>query len=170
MLCWILAGAAACGQGVSKPPLQHFICHTGFTAEQCQLRMTILRKVLDRYHSDRLGQWDWVLVRTNDWRALLSGRGFDTASPAFTYLPRNETFFDEALTIRDSVRGVELTKLWRMSVEDLLDKAVRHELGHALCRETDELKARLLEDEFRFGAPVVCKGRKSKVRETERID
>ena len=97
-----------------KAQAQHFVCHTGFTLAQCQSRMRILRRVLNRYHADELGEWSWVLVRTTDWEELLSVRGFDARTPAFTYLPANETFFDDALTTSDSIRGLQLTMFWQM--------------------------------------------------------
>jgi hypothetical protein len=140
-------------------PVQHFVCHTGFTAEQCQSRMVILRGALDRYHAEQLGEWSWVLVRTADWKQILSIRGFDSRSPAFTYLPANETFFDDALTTRDSIRGMELTQIWNTSVEELLDKAVRHELAHAFCREKAEGETGLLEERLRTGRSLTCKPR-----------
>ena len=110
----------------------------------------------NRYHADELGEWSWVLVRTTDWEELLSVRGFDAGTPAFTYLPANETFFDDALTTGDSIRGFQLTMIWQMPIEELLDKAVRHELAHAFCREKDEFKARVLEDRFRVRTPLAC--------------
>jgi hypothetical protein len=124
--------------------------------------MAVLKNVLDRYGADRLGEWSWVLVRTSDWRAILSIRGFDAGSPAFTYLPGNETFFDDALTMQESIRGMELTQLWQMPIEELLDKAVRHELAHAFCKEKDEFRARIIEEQFRSSSPVACKSIKNK--------
>ena len=156
-LCWLMPLAMAYGQRNRGTETQHFVCHTGFSAERCRAEMAILKGVLDRYGADRLGEWSWVLVRTNDWKAVLSIRGFDTGSPAFTYLPGKETFFDEALTTRDSIRGLELTQLWQMSIDELLDKAVRHELAHAFCKEKDEFRARVLEERLRYRTPVSCK-------------
>jgi hypothetical protein len=66
--------------------------------------MLILRRVLNGYHADELGEWSSVLVRTREWEQILSIRGFDTGSPAFTYLPARETFFDDALTQAESIR------------------------------------------------------------------
>jgi hypothetical protein len=166
MLFWSLVGMTVHGQASDKPVTQHFVCHKGFTVDECRLRMAVLKKVLDRYHADRLGEWNWVLVRTTDWRAILSVRGFDNGSPAFTYLPGNETFFDEALTLRESIRGMELMEVWQMSIEDLLDKAVRHELAHATCREKDEFRAIFLEERLRSGASVTCRFGKIKSGKT----
>jgi|ERR1035438_1624495 hypothetical protein len=46
-------------------------------------------------------------------------------------LTANQTFFDEALVLHESLRGMELADIRHMSIEELLDQAVRHELGHA---------------------------------------
>jgi hypothetical protein len=156
MLSPFLIATVARAQGSDKAQAQHFVCHKGFTLARCQSRMGILRGVLNHYHADELGEWSWVLVRTTDWEELLSVRGFDARTPAFTYLPAHETFFDDALTTRDSIRGMQLTMIWQLSIDELLDKAVRHELAHAFCREKDEFKARVLEDRFRTQTPLVC--------------
>jgi hypothetical protein len=111
---------------------------------------------VSRYHADDLGEWSWVIVRTIDWKRILDTRGFDSNSPAFTYLPGKETFFDDALTTTESVRAMQLMETWRMPIEELLDKAVRHELAHALCHEKDESKARIQEERLRSGSPTVC--------------
>ena len=124
----------------TQAPAQHFACNVGYTLEECLEAARVLSKALARYPVDELGEWRWVLVRTEDWKQILSVRGFDTNHPAFSYLPKRETFVDGALVVRTSLRGAELSAIWRMPVEDLLDLAIRHELAHALCNETDELK------------------------------
>jgi len=83
MLSPFLVATVARAQNGDKTQAQHFVCHTGFTLAQCQSRMRILRRVLNRYHADELGEWSWVLVRTTDWEELLSVRGFDARTPAF---------------------------------------------------------------------------------------
>jgi hypothetical protein len=154
-LCGVLAPVTHAQAG-PKSPIQHFVCHTGFTPDQCRIRMSVLKRALGKYHADDLGEWSWVLVRTVDWKRILDSRGFDSNSPAFTYLPGKETFFDDALTTTGSVRGIQLMEIWRMPIEELLDKAVRHELAHALCHEKDESKARMLEERLRSRTPTVC--------------
>lgn len=153
--CGVLTPFAR-AQAVPPPSSQHFICHRGFTFEQCSIRMSVLKSSLAKYHADDLGEWSWVLVRTVDWKRILDTRGFDSNSPAFTYLPGKETFFDDALTSPESVRGIQLMEIWRMPIEELLDKAVRHELAHALCHEKDESKARMVEERLRSRTPAVC--------------
>jgi len=52
-------------------------------------------------------------------------RKFDSDSPAFSLLPKRETFLDAALVVRASIRGVQLRRIWRMPIEDLLDLAAQ---------------------------------------------
>ena len=141
----------------SQAPKQHFACNVGYTPNECQVAATVLRKALARYPVDALGEWTWVLVRSEDWKQILSVRGFDTDHPAFSYLPKRETFIDGALVVRASTRGVELSAIWHMPIEDLLDLAIRHELAHALCNERDETKANRAAIALRNGAPLSCR-------------
>ena len=122
-------------------PRQHFVCNIGYTPIECQAAMTVLRKAMARYPIDALGEWTWVLVRTVDWKQIMSDRKLDTNHPAFSYLPKRETFLDGALVVRSSIHGAELSAIWHMPIEDLLDLAIRHELAHALCNDRDETKA-----------------------------
>ena len=95
-------------------------------------------------------------MRSDDWKAILAPRGLDPDSPAFTFYPKHETFIEEALVTQVPVRGHELLLKWHMSARDLLDLAIRHELGHALCNDANERSAdrgaRLLEHR----KPVSC--------------
>lgn len=123
-------------------PKQHFVCNIGFTQQQCDVDMAVLRKALAKYPVEALGEWTWVLVGSEDWKCILLDRGFSPdRSPAFSILPKRETFFETALVTKASIRGFQLSRLWRMPIEDLLDLAVRHELGHALCNDRNEAKA-----------------------------
>jgi hypothetical protein len=140
-----------------EAPKQHFACNVGYTQRECELAMTVLRSALTRYPVDALGEWTWVLVRAEDWKQILSDRKFDSNHPAFSYLPKRETFFDGTLLVRSSIRGAELSATWHMPIQDLLDLAVRHELAHALCNEHDELKANQAAMELRNRAPLSCR-------------
>jgi len=135
---------------------QHFVCNVGYTPSECQVATTVLRKALARYPVDALGEWTWVLVRTEDWKRILSDRRFDLNHPAFSYLPERETFLDGALVVRASVRGAELAVLWHMPIENLLDLAIRHELAHALCNDPDETKANRAAIALKDGTPLSC--------------
>jgi hypothetical protein len=137
------------GEPYRSTSKQQFVCNTGYRQRQCDEQVTVLRRALANYPVAQLGSWTWILVRSEDWKAILRSRSLDPDSPAFTYYPKRETFFDEALVTQAPVRSPELLLKWNMTAMDLLDLAVRHELGHALCNDANERNAdrvaRLLE-------------------------
>jgi hypothetical protein len=130
-------------------PTQQFVCNTGYKQKECNEETVVLRKALANYPVAQLGNWTWILVRSEDWKAIKLLRGLDPDSPAFTFYPKRETFIEEALVTQVPVRARELLLKWDMNRRDLLDLAVRHELGHALCNDANEGNAdrvaRLLE-------------------------
>ena len=123
------------------PPLQRFVCNTGYTQEKCHEDMTVLRRTLAKYPLVQLGDWTWILVRSEDWKAIVTPRGLDPDSPAFTYYAKRQTFVEEALVADLPGRRKDLKARWHMPVERLLYLAVGHELGHALCNDRSEEKA-----------------------------
>jgi hypothetical protein len=137
-------------------PAQKFVCNTGYSQTKCDEQVVILRKALANYPVAQLGNWTWILVRSEDWKAILRSRSLDPDSPAFTYYPKRETFFDEALVTRVPVRSPELLLKWNMDREGLLDLAIRHELGHALCNEPDERNAERVAKLLEQRKPVSC--------------
>ncbi len=110
-----------------------------------------------RYTMDALGEWTWVLVPTVDWKRILADRKFDTDHPAFSYLQKRKTFLDGALVVRSSIRGAQLSAIWHMPVEDLLDLAIRHEFAHALCNDRDETTAKRGAIALKNGMPLPCR-------------
>ena len=159
VLCPHAFGGQATGDSTVRKQArrQHFACNVGYTPSECQVATTVLRKALAQYPADALGEWTWVLVRTQDWKQILSDRKFDTSHPAFSYLPKRETFLDGALVVKASIRGAELSAIWHMSIEDLLDLAIRHELAHALCNDPDETKAVRAAIALKTGTPLSCR-------------
>jgi hypothetical protein len=149
-----------------KPPLQSFVCNTGYSQSACQAQVSVLRTALAKYPIVDLGDWTWVVVRSIDWKRLLADRKFAPDIPAFTYLPRRETYIDEALLGPASSRGFELAESWHMTMPELLDLAIRHEMGHALCNERDEAAAKrtaqLLLEAPAAPALQACRDRKPK--------
>jgi hypothetical protein len=139
-----------------EAPLQRFVCNTGYTVERCQKDLAVLRRTLTKYPVAQLGNWTWILVRSEDWKAILLPRGLDPDSPAFTFYAKSETFIEEALVTEVPVRNRELLLKWNMSMRDLLDFAIAHELGHALCNEKDEWKANLAAKTLREGNSPSC--------------
>ena len=138
-------------------PKQHFACNVGYTRQECQVALNVLSKALARYPVEALGEWRWVLVRSEDWKQILAVRGFDTNHPAFSYLPKRETFIDGALVASVSIRGTELSMTWHMPIEDLLDLAIRHELAHAICNDPDEAQAERGAIALKNGTPLSCR-------------
>ena len=153
-----LAAQTSSTASAQKPASQrHFACHVGYTPSECQVALTVLRKTLERYPVEALGEWTWVLVRTEDWKQLLSERRFDSNHPAFSYLPKRETFLEGALLAKTSIRGMELSAIWHMAIEDLFDLAIRHELAHALCNDPDEARAGRAAIALKNGTPLSCR-------------
>lgn len=142
---------------IPQPVPQPFVCNTGYSIEQCHQQMSILRPLLDKYGAGRLGDWTWVLVKSDDWKEFQRQHRMDPDSPAFTVLDRRETFFEEALLGPVTVRRVELVRQWSLGMDDLLKLAVTHELGHALCNEKNEKRADAYGEQLRNGITATCR-------------
>jgi hypothetical protein len=154
------------GQPYRSAPMQKFVCNTGYSQKQCREDMVVLRKALANYPVAQLGNWTWILVRSENWKSILLPRGLDPDSPAFTFYPKRETFIEEALVTQVPVRGRELLLKWNMSMRDLLDLAIAHELGHALCNDKDEWNANRVGQLLRDGkAPSCGANLEAKIRE-----
>jgi hypothetical protein len=137
-------------------PTQRFVCNGGYTQKECHEQVGVLRKALERYPVTQLGDWTWILVRSEDWKALVRPRGLDPDSPAFTYSPKHETFVEEALVTQVAVRNRELLLKWNMNLDALLDVAIRHEMGHALCNDPSERSADRVADMLEQGKTIQC--------------
>lgn len=135
---------------------QHFVCNTGYTLEKCHRDVAVLRKALSKYPVEQLGEWTWVLVRSADWKEIRAARGLDPNSPAFTFYEKRETFFEEAMLADVPARSGALIVSWSMSLPNLLDFAIAHEMGHALCNEKEEFRAERVARMLREGRPPSC--------------
>ena len=134
-----------------------FVCNTGYSEQECREQARVLRSVLDRFPVQELGEWTWVLVRSQDWKPLKNKLRGNPDSPAFSVLEKRETFIEEALVSPVPLRRLELMSTWSASMNDLLEIAVTHELGHALCHEDDEVKADKYGRSLREHQPLKCK-------------
>jgi hypothetical protein len=159
---------AKAGPPVGRLP-QHFVCSAGYSLSKCQADVAILRKTLAKYPTAELGEWTWVLVRSADWKYIVMPQGIDPDSPAFTYLSKRETFIEEALVATVPQRMGELIWRWGMSMDDLRDLAVAHELGHALCNESGEMKARRAAKALQGGKRPSCEVSQPANRSTEEM-
>jgi len=148
-----LSPTSVFAQGLSD---QKFFCNVGYTQKACSEQMAVLRRVLAKYHAERLGSWTWVLVRSADWRDIAAPRGLNTLSPAFTYLEKRKTFFEEALFTTVPGRNAELLRYWSLPADQLLDLAITHELGHSICGDPDEQRADSFGKLERAGAHPDC--------------
>jgi hypothetical protein len=136
---------------------QRFACSDGYTQGTCDHQMAVLRTILTRFKSERAGGWTWVLVRSDEWDRIKKARGLTSASPAFTVLSLRQTFFEEALLSPVPRRTPELMEVWGRSIDELLVLAVSHELGHAICKETDEKRADTYGAQLRAGEEIACR-------------
>jgi hypothetical protein len=158
LLLWaFLASNAAAGprRPVGVPP-QKFVCDVGYDQKLCSQQMAVFRKALARYPVERLGPWTWILVRSSDWNRLLRERRLHPETPALTYLPAHQTFFDEALLVPQSLRANELTESWHMGMPELLDLTIAHEFAHSLCVDVNEARTVQRSRVLRRGGSLSC--------------
>ena len=146
--------------GPVTPNGQEFYCVGPYFISECATQAALLQAVLRNYDADRLGKWSWVVVRSEDWKQLASRLHLDPGSPAFSHLGNRQTFFDEALLVLKAKREFELIRKWHIPFDQFLDFAVRHELGHAFCQETDEVKAERYGERLRKSGPISCEAKK----------
>jgi hypothetical protein len=117
---------------------QHFFCNTGYTMDICREQIAKLKTIVAKFPTEALGEWTWVLVRSQDWKAQSRSLGLSPDSPAFTCLETRTTFIEEALVAKVPGRASELIAHWHMGMTDLLNTAVEHEMGHAICHSLNE--------------------------------
>jgi hypothetical protein len=146
--------------GRVMPDGEEFFCVGPYSIPECATQTALLRAALRNYDADRLGKWSWIVVRSEGWKQLVLRLHLDPASPAFSHLGNRQTFFDEALLVRKLERETELMTKWNIPFDQFLDFAVRHELGHAFCQETDEVKAERYGQRLRKSEPISCDAKK----------
>jgi len=139
---------------------QEFFCVGPYPVAECETQTAFLQAVLRKYDAERLGKWSWILIRSEDWKQFVSQFHLDPASPAFSHLGNRQTFFDEALLVFKPKRELELVAKWNISFDRFLDFAVTHELGHAFCQESDEIKAERFGQRLRKSLASVCDTKK----------
>jgi hypothetical protein len=133
-----------------------FVCNTGYSVESCRTHLVALHRVLSKLDVAVLGEWTWVLVRSESWRPILRTVGRDPDSPAFTILEKRQTFLEEALFETIPGRSATLLEKFRLPLDRLREHAVLHELGHAICAERDERRAHDNAEQLRRQGAVPC--------------
>jgi hypothetical protein len=135
---------------------QHFYCNTGYELPQCLRDIAVLKEVLASYPMKSLGDWTWILVRSQEWKSILARLNLDPNIAAFSYLQKRQTFLEEALMIEVPERTKALSSHYHQRQKQLLAFAVAHEMGHAICGDLDELKANRAAMMLQMQRPFSC--------------
>jgi hypothetical protein len=161
ILCIAIASPTITKANTAEDPLatQHFFCNTGYKLDPCLEQIAKLRTVVAKFPTEALGKWTWVLVRSQDWKELTKTLGLSPDSPAFTCLETRTTFIEEALVAKVPGRSNELIGHWRIGMTELLNYAVEHEMGHAICHSLDEDKANHVAGILEQKHPLSCQAR-----------
>jgi hypothetical protein len=136
---------------------QRFTCNTGYTLAACLRDIATLQGAVRKYPLRALGQWNWILVKTADWKPFVVHLGFSPNSPALTCLELKMTFVEEAIVIDKGDRTRELVSEYKMSRDRLLNYAVTHEMGHGICSDVDESHANEVAAKLQAGKPFACR-------------
>ena len=90
------------------------------------------------------------------WKGLVRSQGGDPVSPAFSMLEQRVTLMDGGLFTGSASRNKELLERFGMTGPNLLNLAITHEMGHAICQEKDERRADDYGRELRDGKIPDC--------------
>jgi hypothetical protein len=132
---------------------QTFLCDNRVAVSECKSEVEILRTHLQAFPVSQLGAWTWVLVRSDRWKDL----GLDSASPAYTAMEERLTLIDESMLVeKNAPRTEELMRKFELPLPALVDFAVTHEMGHALCGFKEEGKADAVGRRLREGKLPYC--------------
>ena len=132
---------------------QVFLCDSRLAAIDCTREAEILRSHLQAFPVAQLGAWTWVLIRSDRWKDL----GLDVASPAYTAIEDRLTLIDESMLVEKNARRTEeLMRKFELPLARLVDFAVTHEMGHALCGYKEEGKADAVGRRLREGKLPYC--------------
>ena len=139
------------------PKAIQFFCGEQYNPKDCNQHVLSLRRVLAHYPIEQLGTWSFVLVPSADWKDLVRGTK-NPSAPALTELERRTTVFEEVLfsSKPSPTRVAELLHMFNIPADALVELAVSHELGHALCHDKDEGRTKILSFKLRAGQPLVC--------------
>lgn len=140
----------------STPTTIQFLCTQTYDRTQCVKDATALRRAMSPYPTQILGTWSFVVVPADDWKALVRGQSGDPVSPAFSMLDQRVTLLDSSLFVASASRNKELLQRFDRIGLALLDLAVTHEIGHAICQEKNERRADDYGKELRDGKVPDC--------------
>ena len=138
------------------PNTIQFLCSQKYDKTECVKDAMALRQAMVPYPLQLLGAWSFVLVPSDDWKALVGGQGGDPVSPAFSMLDQRVTLLDGSLFIASATRNKELLQRFGLIGAALVDLALTHEMGHGICQEKDERRADDYGKELREGKVPDC--------------
>ena len=133
-----------------------FSCTTDYDASQCLTSIVLLAKVLERYPTERMGHWTFVLAGSARWRQTVKELGGDPESPAFSELIARVTVLKDELFETADSRQAMLAPRFGTPPGSILDYAVTHELGHAICGEFQEKLVEKYGLDLRRGIAPLC--------------
>jgi hypothetical protein len=137
-----------------------FFCTQKYNRQHCVRDAIRLQLILGRYPVADLGSWNFVLASSDEWKDLVRGLGGIPGSPAFSVLENRTTVLEEALFSASGSRRAELVRIFGTVDRVLLEQAVSHELGHALCGEFNENRAAQNGHDLFTGRALVCQDRR----------
>jgi hypothetical protein len=140
----------------STPNTVQFLCSQKYDRAECVKDASALRQAIAPYPAQLLGEWSFVLVPADDWKALVHGQGGDPVSPAFSMLDQRLTLLDGSLFVASAGRNKELLERFGKIGPALVDLAVTHEMGHGICQEKNERRADDYGQELREGKTPDC--------------
>ena len=141
---------------VSIPKTIQFFCTQDYDRQACVNDSIALRLALAPYPLDQVGAWSFVLASSGDWKNLVHGLGGDPTSPAFSIIEQATTVVESSLFTATPSRNKELLLMFGVIGNALLNLAVTHELGHAICQDQDERRADDYGRGLREKKPVDC--------------
>jgi hypothetical protein len=163
----LLIASSATGQSLQVIPVDlthagptpstiHFYCSKDYDRGQCTRDVVELQQLLCQFPLIQLGEWSIVLATRQETRHLQHPNGDLTETPALTYLKHRTSIFEGDLFTADPQRTAELLQMYGRNSIDLRLWAVSHELGHALCQESDERRAEDYGRQLRNGVALHC--------------
>jgi hypothetical protein len=133
-----------------------FNCTVDYDKGECVRDALTLAETLKAYPVDRLGEWQFVIASRESWAKIVRELGGDPGSPAFTVMDARVMVFEQTLFSATVMERAELLKHFGVATDRMLDYAVSHELGHALCGEHSERRAERIGMELRAGGTGRC--------------
>ena len=133
-----------------------FSCTTDYDPSQCLTSVALLATVLERYPTEKMGQWTFVLAGSAHWRQTVKKLGGDPESPAFSELGARVTVLKDELFETADSRQAMLARRFRLPPGSILDFAVTQEMGHAICGEYQENLADKYGFDLRRGIAPMC--------------